>query len=70
MTKFILFIKVGSGQYCQKFRAPNLGKLAFLPAASDIKVAQYISSNHLPNFPNLGLFHLKTLDWLEKQLDC
>ena len=43
-------------QCCQNFRAPNRGKLAFLPAASDFKVAQFLSSNHTPNFPNLGAF--------------
>ena len=44
-------------QCCQKFiRAPNHGKLAFLPVANDINVAQFLLSNHAPNFPNLGAF--------------
>ena len=45
-----------SHQCCQNFGAPNRGKFAFLPAASDFKVAQFLSSNHTPNFPNLGAF--------------
>ena len=45
-------------QCCQNFRAPNSGKLAFLPVVSDFKVAQFLSSNHTPNFPNLGTFQL------------
>ena len=43
-------------QCCQNFRAPNRGKLDFLPAARDFKVAQYLSRNYAPNFPNLGAF--------------
>ena len=42
---------------CQNFRASNRGKLAFLPAARDFKVAQiFLSSNYAPNFLNLGAF--------------
>ena len=37
-------------QCCQQSRASNCGKLAFLAAASDIKVAQFLSSNYTPNF--------------------
>ena len=37
-----------SSQCCQNFRVPNHGKLAFLPVASDFKVAQFLSSNHTP----------------------
>ena len=44
-----------SDQCCQNFRAPNRGKLAFLPPASDIKEAQFLSNNHTPHFPNLGI---------------
>ena len=36
-------------QWYHNFRAPNCGNLAFLPAASDFKVAQFLSSNHTPN---------------------
>ena len=31
---------------------PNCSKLAFLPAASDFEVAQFLSRNHTSNFPN------------------
>ena len=32
------------------------GILAFLTMANDIKVAQFLSSDHAPHFPNLGAF--------------
>ena len=31
----------------------------FLPATSGFKVAQFLSSNYTPNFPNVGVFAVK-----------
>ena len=45
-------------QCCQEFRAPGYGKFAM---ARNIIVAQYLSSNHTPNFPIWVLFSLKIM---------
>ena len=63
-------------QCCQNFRAPNHGKLAFLPTQSDFKMAQFLTSSHTmySQFPKFGCFwavkQSKSPNWVEKQLDC
>ena len=48
----------GSIQCCQNLKSAKPRQLAFLNVASDLKVAQVLSSNHMPNVPNLGAFAL------------
>ena len=59
---------------CQKFRAPNCGKLDFLPPASDIKVAQFHQVIIHPFSWILVLFSLKIMKITQlgrkKKLDC